>query len=245
MTIAISDPDVRLLASLSASISGDYAQASNLWRGSPFEWILGCPSRQKGAIFESLVAGLCAAKGLNVTRTGDSDADRTLDEPRLVLGVLVTLHVMGLAFWTGAFAPLHRLAGSDAKAAGALAAECGAWAVRIVSALAAAGAVLFVTLAGNPAAALGTPYGRLLAVKLLLFAPLLGLAAFNRYRLTPALQTGAPRAGAHLRRSIRFEALAVLAILITTAVLTTVASPEGPESRADRQRSAITPESPA
>ena len=80
---------------------------------------------------------------------------------------------MGLAFWTRAFAPLHRLAGSDAKAAGAL------------------------------------------------------------------------RAGSHLRRSIRFEALAVLAILVTTAALTTVASPEGPESRADRQRSAIAPESPA
>ena len=169
----------------------------------------------------------------------------TLDEPRLVLGVLVTLHVMGLAFWTGAFAPLHRLAGSDAKAAGALATEFGAWAVRIVPALVAAGAVLFVTLAGDPAAALDTPYGRLLAVKLLLFAPLLGLAAFNRYRLTPALRTGAPRAGAHLRRSIRFEALAVLAILVTTAALTTVASPEGPESRADRQGSAIAPESPA
>ena len=83
MTIAIDDPDVRLPASLSASISGDYAQASNSWRGSPFEWILGCPSRQKGAIFESLVAGWCAAKGLNVTRTGDSDADRIVERLRV------------------------------------------------------------------------------------------------------------------------------------------------------------------
>ena len=64
----------------------------------------------------------------------------SLDEPRLVLGALVTLHVMGLAFWIGVFAPLHRLAGADAKAAGALAAEFGAWAVRVVPALAAAGA---------------------------------------------------------------------------------------------------------
>ena len=172
----------------------------------------------------------------------------SLGEPRLVLGALVTLHVMGLAFWVGAFAPLHRLAGADAKAAGALAAEFGAWAVRIVPALAAAGAALFVVLTGDPVTALDTPYGRLLAVKLALFAPLLGLAAFNRYRLTPALRTGDPRAGARLRRSIRFEALAVLAILVTTAALTTVASPEGPEkpeSRAERQGSAVTPQSPA
>ena len=172
----------------------------------------------------------------------------SLDEPRLVLGALVTLHVMGVAFWVGAFAPLHRLAGTDARAAGALAAEFGAWAVWVVPALAAAGAALFVTLTGDPVAALDTPYGRLLAVKLTLFAPLLGLAAFNRYRLTPALRTGDPRAGARLRRSIRFEAFAVLAILVTTAALTTVASPEGPEepeSRAERQGSALLPESPA
>ena len=165
----------------------------------------------------------------------------TLDEPRLVLGALVTLHVLGLAFWVGAFAPLHRLAGADAKAAGALAAEFGAWAVRVVPALIAAGAALFVLLTGDPVAALDTPYGRLLAVKLALFAPLLGLAALNRYRLTPALRTGAPRAGARLRRSIRIEALAVLAILVTTAALTTVASPERPGSGAERPGSAVAP----
>ena len=169
----------------------------------------------------------------------------TLDEPRLVLGALVTLHVLGLAFWVGAFAPLHRLAGADADAAGALAAEFGAWAVRIVPALIAAGAALFVILTGDPVAALDTPYGRLLAVKLALFAPLLGLAAFNRYRLAPALRRGVPRAGARLRRSIRFEALAVLAILAATATLTTAASPERPEGGAERPGGAIAPENPA
>lgn len=169
----------------------------------------------------------------------------SLGEPRVVLGALVTLHVMGLAFWVGAFAPLHRLAGTDARAAGALAAEFGAWAVWIVPALAAAGAALFVTLTGDPAAALDTPYGRLLAVKLILFTLLLGLAAYNRYRLTPALRAGDPRAGAHLRRSIRGEALAVLAILVTTAVLTTAVSPETAGARPEPRGSTVVPESPA
>ena len=126
------------------------------------------------------------------------------------------------------FAPLHRLAGSDTHAAGALAAEFSAWAVRVVPALAAAGVALFVILTADPLAALGTPYGQLLAVKLALFTLLLGLAALNRYRLTPALQTRTLRAGANLRRSIRLEALVVLAILATTATLTTVAFPERP-----------------
>ena len=152
----------------------------------------------------------------------------TLDEARLALGLLLTLHLLGLAFWVGIFVPLHRLAGRDAGAAGGLAAEFSAWAVRIVPVLAAAGAALFVVLTGDPVAALGTPYGQLLAVKLFLFAPLLGLAAFNKLRLTPALRTEPLRAGASLRRSIRGEAAIVLAILATTATLTTVASPERP-----------------
>ena len=83
MTIAIRDPEVQRLASTSAAIKGDYSRASGTWTGSPFEWILGCPSRQKGAIFEALVAGWCDAKGLNVSRTGDSDADRIIEGMRV------------------------------------------------------------------------------------------------------------------------------------------------------------------
>ena len=171
-----------------------------------------------------------AAAGLGAVLVCASFAFRghSLEEPRLVLGLLVTFHLLGLAFWVGVFAPLHRLAGRDAHAAGALAAEFSAWAVRVVPALAAAGVALFVILTADPLAALGTPYGQLLAVKLALFTLLLGLAALNRYRLTPALQMRTLRAGANLRRSIRLEALVVLAILATTATLTTVASPERP-----------------
>ena len=81
-------------------------------------------------------------------------------------------------------------------------------------------------LAGNPLEAVETTYGRLLAVKLAVFVLLLGLAAFNRLRLTPALLAGDAGAGARLRRSIGLEFAAVLVILVVTAVLTTVASPD-------------------
>ena len=150
----------------------------------------------------------------------------TLNEPRLVLAALITLHLMGVAFWIGVFMPLHRLIRIDANAAGALAEEFGRKAVWIVAALIAAGAALLVLLTGNPVAALATPYGQILAVKLGLFATLLALAALNKLRLTPALRAGDPRATVRLRRSIRMEVLAVLAILVTAATLTTVASPE-------------------
>ena len=149
-----------------------------------------------------------------------------LEEPRLVLAALVTFHLMGLAFWIGVFMPLHRLTRADAETVGALAGEFGRKAVRVVAALVAAGAALLVLLTGDPIAALATPYGQLLAVKLCLFAPLLGLAALNKLRLTPALLAGDARARLDLRRSIRMEVMVVLAILVTTATLTTVASPE-------------------
>ena len=150
-----------------------------------------------------------------------------LAEPRLILAALVTAHLLGLAFWIGAFAPLHRLAGrADPIRAGAAAAEFGRRALWVVPALAVAGVGLLVLLAGNPLDALAHPYGRLLAVKLAVFVLLLALAAFNKLRLTPALLAGDAWAGVRLRRSIRLELAAVMAILATTAVLTTVASPD-------------------
>ena len=150
-----------------------------------------------------------------------------LTEPRVLLGMLVTVHLLGLAFWIGALAPLHRMAGrANPVRAGAAADEFGRRALWVVLALAMAGSVLLVLLTGNPLDALASPYGRLFAVKLALFAALLGLAAVNKLRLVPALLAGDAGAAARLRRSIGLEFAAVLAILITTATLTTIASPD-------------------
>ena len=153
-----------------------------------------------------------------------------LAEPRLLLGALLTVHLLGLAFWVGAFAPLFRLARqADPARAGALADAFGRRAVWVVAALAVAGAGLLVLLAGNPLQALALPYGQFLALKLSLFVLLLGLAAFNRFRLTPALLAGDSRAGARLQRSIGCEFAVVCVIALTTATLTTVSSPEALE----------------
>ena len=150
-----------------------------------------------------------------------------LAEPRLVLGALLTVHLMGIAFWIGAFAPLFRLArDGDALRTGAAADAFGRKAAWVVAALAFAGGGMFVLLTGNPLDALAAPYGQLLALKLSLFVVLLSLAAFNRFRLTPALLAGDPYAVARLQRSIGCEAAAVCAIALTTAALTTVSSPE-------------------
>lgn len=150
-----------------------------------------------------------------------------LTEPRVLLAALVTVHLLGLAFWVGALAPLHRMAGrADPVRAGTAAREFGRRALWVVLALAMAGGVLLVLLTGNPLDALASPYGRLFAVKLALFAALLGLAAVNKLRLVPALLAGDAGAAARLRRSIGLEFAAVSAILVTTATLTTIAFPD-------------------
>ena len=64
----ISDPDVVLLASIAATLKADYVRegADDPWADSSFAWVRTRPSRQVGKIGEQLVAGWCAAKGIDV-----------------------------------------------------------------------------------------------------------------------------------------------------------------------------------
>jgi copper resistance protein D len=76
-----------------------------------------------------------------------------------------------------------------------------------------------------------TPYGRLLSLKLLLFVAMLGLAAANRFRLTPALALALDEpsrqgaALADLRRSIALETAAALGVVALVAWFGTLAPP--------------------
>jgi putative copper resistance protein D len=78
--------------------------------------------------------------------------------------------------------------------------------------------------AGVPAL-LGTLYGRLLLLKLLLFAAMIALAAANRFRLTPALRDTLAKPAARspqveaLKRSLILELAAALALAAVVAWL--------------------------
>lgn len=76
----IVDSEVVLLASIAGALMDDYVKsgADDPWSGSPFGWIKTRPSRQVGAIGEQLVSGYFAAKGLDVVRSPDSEADRII-----------------------------------------------------------------------------------------------------------------------------------------------------------------------
>ena len=79
----ITDPDVQLLAAIASTLRADYEKVDLSWEGSPFEWVKTRPSRQVGKIAEDLVAGWLAAKGFNVSRCTDSDADRVIESKRV------------------------------------------------------------------------------------------------------------------------------------------------------------------
>lgn len=81
----ITDADVLLLASIASALKPDYTRegTEDPWAGSPFAWIRARPSRQIGKIGEQLVAGWCAAKGLDVTATHDREADRVIAGQRV------------------------------------------------------------------------------------------------------------------------------------------------------------------
>ncbi|MBE0433954.1 hypothetical protein IBX73_10890 [candidate division WOR-3 bacterium] len=80
MRYRIYDPEIQMLATIAGTLKGDYVREGldNPWAMSPFAWIKTRPSRQVGKIGEQLVAGWCAAKGLDVISCGDSEADRVI-----------------------------------------------------------------------------------------------------------------------------------------------------------------------
>lgn len=80
MQYAITDPDVATLVAIAGMLKGNDIRegAGDPWAGSPFAWIRTCPPRQVGKTGEQLVAGWCAARGLDVTSSRDSQADRVI-----------------------------------------------------------------------------------------------------------------------------------------------------------------------
>ncbi len=141
-----------------------------------------------------------------------------------LIKLLLILHLLGIAFWIGAFTPLYRAASGllPDKETAELAHRFGQLAVYVVLGLFIAGVIMASNLLASPNQLYSTEYGRTLAVKILIFFALLGLAALNKLRLVPALKTSQPNAAKRLQQSIALESVLVAAIFIITATLTTV-----------------------
>jgi putative copper resistance protein D len=148
-------------------------------------------------------------------------------KPNGTATLVLILHLWCGAFWLGGLWPLLYIArDGDALETAAVASRFGRIGVLLVPALIAAGALLLYRLLGSLSALWSSAYGRMLSLKLLLVAALLGAAALNKLWLTPRLRTGDAQARVHLRRSIGAEMLLGAMILLVTAALTTLAGPD-------------------
>jgi putative copper resistance protein D len=140
-------------------------------------------------------------------------------------------HIWAAAGWIGALAVLlgavMRLrGGDDMRPVARMLARFALMGTLLVATLVVTGAVnaaMIVGVAQWPALT-GSLYGWLLAAKLALFGAMLGLAAANRWRLTPALETGVQpqRAVAALRLSLAVETSFAVVIIGLVAWLGTL-----------------------
>jgi putative copper export protein len=141
-----------------------------------------------------------------------------------VLRVLLVLHVAIVGYWLGSIVALTRLtrvAGSHSLSD--VSTAFSASAVWIVPAIFPIGLGMVIGLLPN-LAALRTVYGALLAAKLTGFALLLVLAAFNRWRVVPALRLEPLAATRRFRAALHAEYLLLAAVVSVTAVMTSLYS---------------------
>jgi copper resistance protein D len=145
--------------------------------------------------------------------------------PLLPATLFSCLHLVGVAFWVGALLPLLWSTRESALEVGALAKRFGTLAVSVVFLLVVAGLCMLLMLSYGQPEFWSSGYGTMIAVKLLLVSLLLGAAALNKLWLTPRLMNGEARAVVVLRRSIQFELLTALLILVVTASFTSLTGP--------------------
>jgi copper transport protein len=145
--------------------------------------------------------------------------------PRWLTVPALILHTTAIAFWTGGLVPLRRALTLLRVEAAPILRRFSRIALLAVPVLILAGLTIAILQVRTFGSLVTTLYGWLLLAKLCAVTALLGLAALNRLRLTPALARGDRRAVDRLRRTIAVEIALVLAILIATAALGTTPPP--------------------
>jgi putative copper export protein len=145
---------------------------------------------------------------------------------RFALAPLLIAHVGVAAFWFGALWPLHVVASAEpGPVAGATVARFSRLALRCVPAIFVCGVALALIFIRS-AAELLTPYGAIVAAKAVAFAGLMALAAANKWRFGPRLASGGAAAAAAFKRTVVVEWAMLAAVLVATALLTTLFAPE-------------------
>ncbi|MEA2896200.1 MAG: copper transport protein [Bradyrhizobium sp.] len=136
--------------------------------------------------------------------------------PQWLTRPAVFLHAVAIAYWVGALVALMALARDRTPTLLATLNRFSRVAVPVVGVLVLTGLALAVIQLESFHALLDTKYGWILSAKVVLVVLLLGLAALNRFRLTPVLETN-PRNTRPLVGSILIECVLVMGILAVVA----------------------------
>ncbi len=144
---------------------------------------------------------------------------------RFILAPLLMIHVMIVAFWFGALAPLYVVCRRELPSvAGQVTEAFSKAALWLVPGILGAGLLLTLILIRH-LADFRAGYGLSLLAKFLGFTALMGLAALNKWRLGPAIATGEAGALRSFRGSLVAEYVLIAAVLSVTAMMTTLYSP--------------------
>jgi putative copper resistance protein D len=151
----------------------------------------------------------------------------TADHPqRWFLTILLALHLLISSFWFGALLAFLIAASREPLAVfGDIVDEFSRAAALLVPVIALAGLLMAIILLPG-LTALSTPYGRLLMAKIVGFTLLMALAAWNKFRLAPALARGEQAALGRFRRVVAAEWILIAVILGGTALMTGLFGPD-------------------
>jgi putative copper resistance protein D len=157
-----------------------------------------------------------AAIMLSFTMSGHSQLGGFLSQS------LLMIHLFGLAFWLGALLPFRWMClQRDTHNLNIIAHRFGVIALGYVSLLLSAGLGYAYLLLGDVSLLFTTQYGNVLLVKVVLVMSLLSLAALNKFKLVPSLESKQTNAVMQFHRSVQFEIAIALIILIASSLLTT------------------------
>jgi copper transport protein len=169
--------------------------------------------RTEAAGHANLLSALAlAGVGLSLASTGHAASA----SPQWLTRPAVFLHGVGAAFWVGALAPLAATAWRPVQPLLPVLNRFSHAAIVVVAMLVLTGLALAIVQLGSFGALIDSRYGIILSIKTALVAVLLGLAALNRFRLTPALAID-PQNSRPLRRSILAECILAVCILAVVA----------------------------
>ncbi len=152
----------------------------------------------------------------------------TITAPRALVYTSDIVHVLAASVWFGGivflwlFLRSQRATEGDAMQAGGVVARFSRLAGFAIIAVGIAGVILAYEEIKAIHALTSTTYGRLVIVKVCIVALIAGVAAYNRYRLVPALRRAEARGRnvwSHLVTTVRIEMIGMVFVIGITSVL--------------------------